>query len=308
MDLLACLPVALRAPTTTITAMAAGQSGAGVYLDAAGDQRCVLKIASADQPADDWQRQLEVCRLAGDAGVAPAVLHADEARRAVVSEHIRDRGFAGYCAQPNTRGHAMELLGRTLQRVHALPAPAGASVAPRAALAERWAQLAGFARPAIVDATVRAVLAAPAPASMRVPGLSHNDVNPTNLAFDGERLLLLDWDTAGVNDPLWDLATAAMFLRMEDDACQQLLAAHDGAAVTELPACFRDARRVCAALCGTTFLMLARESGHAGNSDAALPTLADCYLRMRTGALSPATGDGRFLLGLALVNEANALA
>ena len=40
--------------------------------------------------------------------------------------------------------------------------------------------------------------------------LSHNDVNPTNLVHDGERLLLLDWETAGPNEPFYDLAAISI--------------------------------------------------------------------------------------------------
>ena len=43
--------------------------------------------------------------------------------------------------------------------------------------------------------------------------LSHNDLNPTNLIYDGAGVQLLDWSAAGPLDPLYDLATLAMFLR-----------------------------------------------------------------------------------------------
>lgn len=35
---------------------------------------------------------------------------------------------------------------------------------------------------------------------------SHNDPNPRNILFDGERLWLIDWELASRNDPLVDLA------------------------------------------------------------------------------------------------------
>src|SRR4029078_3304190 len=41
---------------------------------------------------------------------------------------------------------------------------------------------------------------------------SHNDLNPSNVLFDGRRLWLVDWETACLNDPLVDVATAANFL------------------------------------------------------------------------------------------------
>jgi hypothetical protein len=35
---------------------------------------------------------------------------------------------------------------------------------------------------------------------------SHNDPNPRNVLFDGERLWLIDWETSGRNDPFADVA------------------------------------------------------------------------------------------------------
>ena len=34
----------------------------------------------------------------------------------------------------------------------------------------------------------------------------HCDYQPTNLVFDGEKLFVLDWEYAGMNDPFYDIA------------------------------------------------------------------------------------------------------
>jgi aminoglycoside phosphotransferase (APT) family kinase protein len=133
--------------------------------------------------------------------------------------------------------------------------------------------------------------------------LSHNDVNPSNLVDDGEQLLLLDWDTAGANEPFYDLATISVFLRMDDETCRTLLAAYDDTLTTTLPARFTYDQRLTALLCGTTFLDLARGSGHvsAGETLAATPSLTELYQRMRSGSISVANADGQWWFGLALV-------
>ena len=38
---------------------------------------------------------------------------------------------------------------------------------------------------------------------------AHNDINPRNVLFDGERLWLVDWELAFRNDPLADVANVA---------------------------------------------------------------------------------------------------
>ena len=54
MDLEACLPPHLRGPTTTITRVAAGLSGAGVYRVEAAGGAYGLKVSGEEQPPAEW--------------------------------------------------------------------------------------------------------------------------------------------------------------------------------------------------------------------------------------------------------------
>src|SRR4051794_35041225 len=101
-DLLDCLPSELRGPETAITKIAAGLSGAGVYRVEAAGNVYVLKIAPATESLDDWRRRVAIHRAAAAADVAPAVIHTDETRRAVVTTFIVDRSFTMYAANPAT--------------------------------------------------------------------------------------------------------------------------------------------------------------------------------------------------------------
>ena len=76
MDLEACLPPDLHG--ATITPIAAGLSGAGVYRVDAGARAFVLKISA--EPHAEWQRRVAILKLAAEAGVAPRVVHVDDAR------------------------------------------------------------------------------------------------------------------------------------------------------------------------------------------------------------------------------------
>ena len=306
-DLHACLPAELRGAETKIERIRAGLSGAGVYGVEAGGKRYVLKIAGTNEPEAAWRQKLHVQRLAAGAGLAPAVVHADADRRATVSEHVVDRSFPAYFMSPQTRDAAIGKLGATLRRLHELPLPAGAADKDgRAFLAMLWPQvMAQIATPAFVREAVQRALDDEPPAAGRAPVLSHNDVNPSNLVYDGERVLLLDWDTAGPNDPYYDLAAAAVFLRMDDATCARLIEAHDGAAPAALPARFVYDRRLVASLCGTLFLHLARAAGHTGAAGdetlTATPSLVDIYQQMRAGTLDIASAEGQWRFGLALV-------
>jgi len=308
-SLAAGLPAHLRDPATTITRVAAGLSGAGVYrVDAAG-QTFVLKVGGESELLTNWHRTLRIQQLAADAGLAPRIIHVDAARRAIVSAFVTDRSFLGLYANPATRDTAVDLLGNTVRRVHELPLPQdeGAQDA-RDFLSRIWSGLPeSFSMPAFVGHAVRGMLAERPPASNRPTVLSHNDVNPTNLVYDGEHLLFFDWDTAGPNDPFYDLATASVFLRMDETTCLRLLSAHDGEPVGLLPGRFNHDRRLAAVLCGTVFLHLARIAGYPGatgpESDDSPLSLGEFYQQMRTGAVSLRAAEGQWAFGLALVKE-----
>ena len=305
------LPSAMRGPATTLTRIGKGMSGAAVFRVDAGDHAYVLKLTSAEEPLGPWQARLQVQRAAAAAGLAPEVVHVDEGRRAVLSALVVDRSWPAHFGNPATRGAAIHALGRMLaQRAH-LPTPLGMSPAnPRRFLETMWSALSAEATlPLFVRETVTAVLAEPSVAGGESLVMSHNDVNPSNLVFDGTRVLLLDWDTAAPNDPRYDLATVALFFRMDESTCQQLIAAHDDAPPAEPPEAFRYFRRCAAALSGVAALGAARSRGHAGGEIAAeaTPSLGEIYQQLRTGTIDIQSVAGQWTFGLALVKEAAGL-
>lgn len=304
-----CLPLQLRGPGTRITRVAAGLSGAGVYRVDAEGRSFVLKLAGAADPLTTWQRRCQTQAQAAQAGLAPAIVHVDEQRRAVLCEFVVDRSFPMFYGDPRTREAAIAKLGRMLRKLHALPLPPDAEPKPpRGVLSGIWSGLSGhLPLPSFVAEAVQRVLAEAPPASDRALVLSHNDVNPTNLVYDGEALLLLDWDTVGPNDPLYDPAAISVFLRMDEQGCRSLLSAYEDRGLSRLPERFGYHRRLVAALCGAVFLHLARHAGHPGARDGdtleATLSLGDLYQEFRSGALSVATGDGKWRFGLALLKE-----
>jgi aminoglycoside phosphotransferase (APT) family kinase protein len=301
-----CLPVYLRGPSTTMTRIAAGLSGASVYRVDSNGETFALKVLPREQPLNDWRRALHVQQSAAAAGLAPAIVHVAEGRRAILSAFVTGDSFPARYANLQTRAQAVAQLGRMLRGVHTLPIPAGDAPAdPRAFVAARWAgPLAQFPVPGFVAEAVRRVEDEEPPPDERPLVLSHNDVNPSNLIADGERLLMLDWETAAPNHPYYDLAVAANFLRMDDDGVRMLLEGY-GEPVPTVPAAFRYQRRVAAALAGSLFLDLARQGGHPGADgsetlDSTAP-LGELYAAMREGTISLASPEGQWRFGLAMV-------
>lgn len=297
----ACLPPHLRGPTTTITKMAIGFSGAAVYRVEASGQTFILKITDQAAPIDAWRRALRIQQLAAEASLAPAIVHVDEAQRAIVTAFVVDKSFAALFHNPATRDTALDRAATTLKRIHQIPVPDSEYRDPVKFLSTIWATMAAddgvpsFARDAI-----QRLLTEKPPALDRAMVLSHNDVNPTNVRYDGERVVLLDWDVAALNDPLYDLATLAMFFRMDDESCRRLLAAYDGESPAVLPQRFVYNRRLVAVLCGAAFLGTGTQGTETLEDTA---PLAEIYRRMMTGALNLAAPEGRRAFGLALIKE-----
>jgi aminoglycoside phosphotransferase (APT) family kinase protein len=308
-----CLPAELRGPDTTITPIAAGMSGAGVYRVEAGGQVFVLKVAPEHEDAADWRRAVQIQRAAAEAGLSPRVVHIDEERRAVVTSFVVDRSFVAIYLDPATHEGALTQLGRTVRRIHALDIPADAVPRdPRAFLARVWQGLrADFALPDFAAEAVERVLAEAPPAQDRPLVLGHNDLNPSNLVHDGQAILMLDWATAGPMDPLYDLAALALFLRMDQGTCLRLLSAYDGTPVVEVPGRFLYTRRLVAALVGTLQLYLAHRMKHPGatgtETRAATLPLREFYQQLRAGVIKLGTAEGQWAFGLTMLAESLAL-
>ena len=306
-ELRACLPPELRGAGTTITRIAAGLSGAGVYRVEAAGRAFVLKVAPSHEEQADWRRAVAIQQLAAGAGLAPAVVHSDDERRAIVTDFVADRSFVAFYRGP-THQAAIDLLGATVHRLHALPPPAGAPARdPRAFLAQLWAGLRGLPLPPFVVEVVEGLLADEGPPIEGPLVLSHNDLNPSNFLYDGQAIVILDWAAAGPTERLYDLAVLAMFLRMDEADCLRLLSAHEERPVERLPDRFLYLRRLAAALAGTASLFLARRLGHPGASgsetlETALP-LGGFYQQLQAGAVKLGTPEGQWAFGLSLVRE-----
>ncbi|MCB5160976.1 phosphotransferase [Marinomonas algarum] len=57
--------------------------------------------------------------------------------------------------------------------------------------------------------------------------LCHNDINPKNLLMDDADLWVIDWEYAGIGDPLFDLAVVARSHNLDTDQQKHLLYAYD---------------------------------------------------------------------------------
>jgi len=144
-------------------------------------------------------------QAAAEASIAPRIWYANVEDRLLISDFVEARPF------PNDMA---ALIAPTLRRLHALPhfpkvvnyLDAGngfvrrfqaAKILPESATGEIFRRYAEIIKvyPHIDTELVS----------------SHNSLKPQNMLFDGNRILLVDWESAFLNDPYVDLAIAANF-------------------------------------------------------------------------------------------------
>ncbi len=303
--LLPLLPPNRVGEVETIEAINVGLSGAGVYAVTTSRGAYVLRIQGSEVPHEAFARQLKLLHRVSEANIAPAVVHVDEAARAVVSVRVNGRPLGAVLSDPAQRQRTIAALIEQLRTLHALDP---SNIAPsdpvhHARLSfEKGRLRIGFPAWALsLGPTFDALEATLSADPRRV--VSHNDANPTNILWDGTRAWLVDWDIAGLNHPHYDLATLALFLRLDDETAFALAALHDGSPLDEhARATFRALRQLVGLLSGLTFLRLVDDLKvvSAPTLDEA-PTLASCYERLNSGALDIQGDAGKASFGLALL-------
>jgi thiamine kinase-like enzyme len=187
-----------------------------------GEDLPVHRVARADE--------LAAQRAAWRAGLAPEIVHAETG--AMVMRHVDGRTLA---ADDLREGGMLERVAALLRRCHAEVArqlerpPARFWPFDVFRHYDRLVRVAGGRAAGELDdlATLaRRLEATVGPAE----GLAfcHNDLLPANLIDDGARLWLLDWEYAGLNLPLFDLANLATNAELDEAAERALLAAYFG--------------------------------------------------------------------------------
>ncbi|HEY4942720.1 MAG TPA: phosphotransferase [Rhizomicrobium sp.] len=183
-----------------------GVSGASILRFEVGDRSFVLRLEPERIVLHHRQRGFACMACAAAADAAPPVHHADAVTGVVIMDYVAGRPLSEYPGGPIALARG---LGGLIARVQAsTPFP----------MVGDYPQIIGTMLTALsksglfapnrlnphADGLARIRAALPWDASSLVS--SHNDPNPRNILFDGERLWLIDWELAFRNDPLVDVA------------------------------------------------------------------------------------------------------
>ncbi len=175
----------------------------------------------------DRPRELAVLERAAAIGLAPEVIFSDVEAGILLSAYIVGRTWEPSDLDDNEN---IEALSALLHQVHALPICGSAFDASR--VARRY--LENLASHDDLHAFgVRCLEIIDGIEGSGVTCCCHNDIVVENV-ISASRLMLIDWEYACDNDPLFDLASLIAYHDLSDKKAQDLLSAYAGGANREL--------------------------------------------------------------------------
>jgi len=198
-------------------------ASATIYRNEVGGRPWLLRLESFQRDeVRDPHRAYLCMRSAAHAGIAPAVLHADADAGVAIMAFVPGRPLEGFPGGSEALARALGALAARLQATPVFP-PVADYPTIVGGLLERLRRtgLYGSLLDPHRDGFERLREAYPWDESTLVS--SHNDPHPGNILFDGQRLWLIDWETAYRNDPAVDLAIMTMYRASTPELQEALL-------------------------------------------------------------------------------------
>jgi thiamine kinase-like enzyme len=251
----------------------------------------LLRIITRTDAVNDPTRQFRCMKAGAEAGLAPRVWYASIEDRISITDFVE--------ATPFPVTDALVRIPRTLRALHAL--------APFSPLMN-YATLDGFIRrfqaanilpkgetEEVLDGYAQ--VAAVYPYQDQDMVSSHSDLKPENILFDGQRVWLVDWEAAFLNDRYFDLAVVANFLVASDAEERAYLHEYFGQPPDEYQlARFFLMRQVMHMFYAAIFLLLGT-SGKPVNRSESAPEFRDFHRRIWTGEVTLGDNDMRTVYG-----------
>jgi len=167
----------------------------------------------------DLHAEGEILRLVAAAGLAPQVVRCDPSARLLVTQWIASSAVDLTAVGRDRR---IRRVAVTLRQLHVLTPPPGVRAVDFAVQARQLeaALPAQVAQP-VLTACAAQVLSKLGPGRTRA--LCHHDIHAQNLVTDpAGRLWLVDWEYAGLGDPVFDLASCASQLELSAESTHLL--------------------------------------------------------------------------------------
>jgi thiamine kinase-like enzyme len=282
-----------------IRILTAGLSSALVFRIVVRGSLYLLRVITRTDATNEPTRQFACMKAAAEAGLAPRVWYANTEDRISITDFVEVRPFRA--------GESVKRLAATLNRVHALP--------PFPKIMNYLDSVDGFIRKfraarILPEKETEELFELYSPVASVYPrhdpdmASSHNDLKPENILFDGERIWLVDWEAAFLNDRYADLAVAANFFVTNDAEEETYLRTYFGESAGEYRrARFYLMRQVAHMFYTMVFMLLASASGKQIEANAKAPDFRAFHDSILAGEVSLATDEAKLQYAWVHMNQ-----
>jgi aminoglycoside phosphotransferase (APT) family kinase protein len=278
-----------------ISRLTAGLSSALVFRIVVRRHPYVLKVITRTDGMSDPTHQFACMKSGAERGIAPRVLYASIEDRVWITDFVEPR--------PLSAEEALVHLPGTLRTLHSLPP------FPKAKGGNYFDMIDGYIgklAKSLPESQTRELFELYSRVSHVYPRhdesnwvSSHNDLKPENTIFDGERVWIVDWEAAFLNDRYVDLAVVANFAVSSEADEQTYLQRYFGEPAGEYRlARFFLMRQVMHMFYAMVFLSLAAAAGKATDTSLDAPDFRGFHRRMLAGEVSLADADAKLQYGL----------
>jgi aminoglycoside phosphotransferase (APT) family kinase protein len=209
---------------TSVDVVRGGASGALTYRVESSAGPHLLRVETLRGPMRS-PHQYACMQIAAEAGIAPPIRYVDPDAGLVVLPFVTERPLTDHPGGPPAVAAAV---GDLLARLHGEPGfPALGDYMENLGRMIGFLERSGRVALGLLDRhregfeRIRAAYRWEPDSFVS----AHNDPNQFNVLYDGDRLWLIDWETASRNDPLIDVATASSFAGTTTELAEVLLRA-----------------------------------------------------------------------------------
>ena len=293
----------INAPNS-IAPLQGGYSSSQMFLIDVQGKRYVLRVMGFDQPIEDRQTQINCASYASQMGLSPHYHYTHAEDGVIIMDYIE--------ITPFTKEIILQKLPQRLRALHH-PEEHGATMPPPhikifSYLQGLMEEVIALDAPQSVLDFIRNVQALmpilKATQRENVLACCHNDLNVSNLIYDGRELYFVDFEAAGYEDPYFDLATLSLQMLFTEEETHAFL--HDY--FKRAPTSFDLQKtllmkQVSYAFYAMHFFKFAYQQGVMSIENTPIPTLAQWDKGMGDGTFELATPHGFLIYALTLMND-----
>ena len=185
----------------------------------------ISDVGSAEELQIDRESEASVLQHVARAGIGPQILRCDPADGILVTRYLG----ATWIEQDAQADYNIDRLASLLRRLHALDVPAGVRAVDLGSTVDGYVRtlLERGTQNGLVSSELRECAAGTAMQLREdsTPCLCHNDVHYLNIV-GSDPIRLIDWEYAGVGEPLFDLASLCVYHRYAKQQRERLLTAY----------------------------------------------------------------------------------